>query len=105
MIDLAKKFGLNPDPKTGRVDLLNVDTKTKRDFLNNIEDWVGEHAHRRYKAEYYKKKREFLSDDTMRVMGAIQRQINVLLSKQYDEDGYFMPHRLGVSDRTLLERL
>ena len=105
MIDLAKKFGLNPDPKTGRVDLLNVDTKTKRDFLNNIEDWVGEHAHRRYKAEYYKKKREFLSDDTMRTMGAIQRQINVLLSKQYDEDGYFMPHRLGVSDRTLLERL
>lgn len=105
MIDLAKKFGLNPDPKTGRVDLLNVDTKTKRAFLNNIEDWVGEHAHRRYKAEYYKKKREFLSDDTMRVMGAIQRQINVLLSKQYDEDGYFMPHRLGVSDRTLLERL
>jgi hypothetical protein len=37
--------------------LSNVDTKTKRDFLNGIEDWVGEHAHRRYKAEYYKKKR------------------------------------------------
>lgn len=105
MIDLAKKFGLNSDSKTGRVDLSNVDTKTKRDFLNSIEDWVGEHAHRRYKAEYYKKKREFLSDDTMRVMGAIQRQINVLLSKQYDEDGYFMPHRLGSSDRALLERL
>lgn len=105
VIDLAKKFGLKPDPKTGRVDLSNVDTKTKRDFLNGIEDWVGEHAHRRYKAEYYKKKREFLSDDTMRVMGAIQRQINVLLSKQYDEDGYFMPHRLGSSDRDLLERL
>lgn len=105
VIDLAKKFGLKPDPKTGRVDLSNVDTKTKRDFLNGIEDWVGEHAHRRYKAEYYKKKREFLSDDTMRVMGAIQRQINVLLSKQYDEDGYFMPHRLGSSDRALLERL
>lgn len=105
VIDLAKKFGLNPDKKTGRVDLSNVDTKTKRDFLNGIEDWIGEHAHRRYKAEYYKKKREFLSDDTMRVMGAIQRQINVLLSKQYDEDGYFMPHRLGSSDRDLLERL
>lgn len=105
MINLAKKFGLNPDLKTGRVDLSSVDTKTKRDFLNGIEDWVGEHAHRRYKAEYYKKKREFLSDDTMRVMGAIQRQINVLLSKQYDEDGYFMPHRLGSSDRSLLERL
>ena len=105
VIDLAKKFGLNPDLKTGRVDLSNVDTKTKRDFLNGIEDWVGEHAHRRYKAEYYKKKREFLSDDTMRTMGAIQRQINVLLSKQYDEDGYFMPYRLGRSDRDLLERL
>lgn len=105
VIDLAKKFGLNPDLKTGRVDLSNVDVKTKRDFLNSIEDWVGEHAHRRYKAEYYKKKREFLSDDTMRTMGAIQRQINVLLSKQYDEDGYFMPYRLGVSDRNLLERL
>lgn len=105
VINLAKKFGLNPNPKTGRVDLSNVDTKTKRDFLNGIEDWVGEHAHRRYKTEYYKKKREFLSDDTMRVMGAIQRQINVLLSKQYDEDGYFMPHRLGSSDRDLLERL
>lgn len=105
VIDLAKKFGLNPDLKTGRVDLSNVDTKTKRDFLNGIEDWVGEHAHRRYKAEYYKKKREFLSDDTMRTMGAIQRQINVLLSKQYDEDGYFMPYRLGRSDRNLLERL
>lgn len=105
VIDLAKKLGLNPDSKTGRVDLSNVDTKTKRDFLNSIEDWVGEHAHRRYKAEYYKKKREFLSDDTMRTMGAIQRQINVLLSKQYDEDGYFMPYRLGKSDRDLLERL
>lgn len=105
VINLAKKLGLNPDPKTGRVDLSNVDTKTKRDFLNSIEDWVGEHAHRRYKAEYYKKKREFLSDDTMRTMGAIQRQINVLLSKQYDEDGYFMPYRLGKSDRDLLERL
>lgn len=105
VIDLAKKFGLNPDLKTGRVDLSNVDTKIKRDFLNGIEDWVGEHAHRRYKAEYYKKKREFLSDDTMRTMGAIQRQINVLLSKQYDEDGYFMPYRLGRSDRDLLERL
>lgn len=105
VINLAKKLGLNPDPKTGRVDLSNVDTKTKRDFLNSIEDWVGEHAHRRYKAEYYKKKREFLSDDTMRTMGAIQRQINVLLSKQYDEDGYFMPYRLGRSDRDLLERL
>lgn len=105
VIDLAKKFGLNPNLKTGRVDLSNVDVKTKRDFLNSIEDWVGEHAHRRYKAEYYKKKREFLSDDTMRTMGAIQRQINVLLSKQYDEDGYFMPYRLGASDRNLLERL
>lgn len=105
IIDLAKKFGLNPDLKTGRVDLSNVDAKTKRDFLNSIEDWVGEHAHRRYKAEYYKKKREFLSDDTMRTMGVIQRQINVLLSKQYDEDGYFMPYRLGASDRNLLERL
>lgn len=105
VINLAKKLGLNPDPKTGRVDLSNVDAKTKRDFLNSIEDWVGEHAHRRYKAEYYKKKREFLSDDTMRTMGAIQRQINVLLSKQYDEDGYFMPYRLGRSDRDLLERL
>lgn len=105
VINLAKKLGLNPDLKTGRVDLSNVDTKTKRDFLNSIEDWVGEHAHRRYKAEYYKKKREFLSDDTMRTMGAIQRQINVLLSKQYDEDGYFMPYRLGKSDRDLLERL
>lgn len=105
VIDLAKKLGLNPDPKTGRVDLSNVNTKTKRDFLNSIEDWVGEHAHRRYKAEYYKKKREFLSDDTMMTMGAIQRQINVLLSKQYDEDGYFMPYRLGRSDRDLLERL
>lgn len=105
VVDLAKKLGLNPDSKTGRVDLSNVDTKTKRDFLNSIEDWVGEHAHRRYKAEYYKKKREFLSDDTMRTMGAIQRQINVLLSKQYDEDGYFMPYRLGRSDRDLLERL
>lgn len=105
VIDLAKKLGLNPDSKTGRVDLSNVDTKTKRDFLNSIEDWVGEHAHRRYKAEYYKKKREFLSDDTMRTMGTIQRQINVLLSKQYDEDGYFMPYRLGRSDRDLLERL
>lgn len=105
VIDLAKKLGLNPDSKTGKVDLSNVDTKTKRDFLNSIEDWVGEHAHRRYKAEYYKKKREFLSDDTMRTMGAIQRQINVLLSKQYDEDGYFMPYRLGRSDRDLLERL
>lgn len=105
VINLAKKLGLNPDSKTGRVDLSNVDTKTKRDFLNSIEDWVGEHAHRRYKAEYYKKKREFLSDDTMRTMGAIQRQINVLLSKQYDEDGYFMPYRLGKSDRDLLERL
>lgn len=105
VIDLAKRFELDPDLKTGRVDLYNVDTKTKRDFLNGIEDWVGEHAHRRYKAEYYKKKREFLSDDTMRTMGAIQRQINVLLSKQYDEDGYFMPYRLGRSDRDLLERL
>lgn len=105
VINLAKKLGLNPDSKTGRVDLSTVDTKTKRDFLNSIEDWVGEHAHRRYKAEYYKKKREFLSDDTMRTMGAIQRQINVLLSKQYDEDGYFMPYRLGKSDRYLLERL
>lgn len=105
VINLAKKLGLNPDSKTGRVDLSTVDTKTKRDFLNSIEDWVGEHAHRRYKAEYYKKKREFLSDDTMRTMGAIQRQINVLLSKQYDEDGYFMPYRLGKSDRDLLERL
>lgn len=105
VIDIAKKLGLNPDSKTGRVDLSDVDTKTKRDFLNSIEDWVGEHAHRRYKAEYYKKKREFLSDDTMRTMGAIQRQINVLLSKQYDEDGYFMPYRLGRSDRDLLERL
>lgn len=105
VINLAKKLGLNHDSKTGRVDLSTVDTKTKRDFLNSIEDWVGEHAHRRYKAEYYKKKREFLSDDTMRTMGAIQRQINVLLSKQYDEDGYFMPYRLGKSDRYLLERL
>lgn len=105
VINLAKKLWLNPDPKTGRVDLSDVNTKTKRDFLNSIEDWVGEHAHRRYKAEYYKKKREFLSDDTMRTMGAIQRQINVLLSKQYDEDGYFMPYRLGRSDRDLLERL
>lgn len=105
VINLAKKLGLNPDSKTGKVDLSNVDTKTKRDFLNSIEDWVGEHAHRRYKAEYYKKKREFLSDDTIRTMGAIQRQINVLLSKQYDEDGYFMPYRLGKSDRDLLERL
>lgn len=58
--------------------------KDWKDYQDELDDWYDTHAHRRFKSEYYKLRRKYLSKDTIQALDDIQSRINTILDKCTD---------------------
>lgn len=76
-------------------------------YYDELDEWLSQHAERRYTLDYYKNRRRYLSQDTQRAMNRIQRQIQLLRSmpEAIDEDGWFDKLKLSTQDRRLYDAL
>lgn len=76
-------------------------------YYDELDEWLSQHAERRYTLDYYKNRRRYLSQDTQRAMNRIQRQIQLLRSMPdaIDEDGWFDKSKLSSQDKRLYESL
>lgn len=76
-------------------------------YYDELDEWLSQHAERRYTLDYYKNRRRYLSQDTQRAMNRIQRQIQLLRSmpEAIDEDGWFDKSKLSTQDRRLYDAL
>lgn len=76
-------------------------------YYDELDEWLSQHAERRYTLDYYKNRRRYLSQDTQRAMNRIQRQIQLLRSmpEAIDEDGWFDKSKLSAQDRRLYDIL
>lgn len=76
-------------------------------YYDELDEWLSDHAERRYTVDYYKNRRRYLSQDTQRVMNRIQRQIQLIRSMPdaIDEDGWFDKSKLSAQDKRLYDTL
>lgn len=76
-------------------------------YYDELDEWLSQHAERRYTLDYYKNRRRYLSQDTQRAMNRIQRQIQLLRSmpEAIDEGGWFDKSKLSTQDRRLYDTL
>lgn len=76
-------------------------------YYDELDEWLSDHAERRYTVDYYKNRRRYLSQDTQRAMNRIQRQIQLIRSMPdaIDEDGWFDKSKLSAQDKRLYESL
>lgn len=76
-------------------------------YYDELDEWLSQHAERRYTLDYYKNRRRYLSQNTQRAMNRIQRQIQLLRSmpEAIDEDGWFDKSKLSTQDRRLYDAL
>lgn len=76
-------------------------------YYDELDEWLSQHAERRYTLDYYKNRRRYLSQYTQRAMNRIQRQIQLLRSmpEAIDEDGWFDKSKLSAQDRRLYDAL
>lgn len=76
-------------------------------YYDELDEWLSQHAERRYTLDYYKNRRRYLSQDTQRAMNRIQRQIQLLRSmpEAIDKDGWFDKSKLSTQDRRLYDAL
>ena len=104
---LRKKYGL-PGDEHGNT-IWNFDIKGQEDIYNDymdeLDDWLEEHANRMYTAEYYKAKRRILTRQAREALEDIDSQINDLLEKCTDEEGFVYESDLTPGERTLLHSL
>lgn len=76
-------------------------------YYDELDEWLSDHAERRYTVDYYKNRRRYLSQDTRRAMNRIQRQIQLIRSMPdaIDEDGWFDKSKLSTQDKRLYDTL
>lgn len=76
-------------------------------YYDELDEWLSDHAERRYTVDYYKNRRRYLSQDTQRAMNRIQRQIQLIRSMPdaIDEDGWFDKSKLSAQDKRLYDTL
>lgn len=68
-------------------------------YNDELDEWLDQHFERRYKLEYYKARRRFLSPITQQKLNQIQRQIDLL------KDGFFDRSKLTQNESRQLDVL
>lgn len=68
-------------------------------YNDELDEWIDQHFERRYKLEYYKARRRFLSPITQQKLNQIQRQIDLL------KDGFFDRSKLTQNESRQLDVL
>ena len=82
-----------------------ADNSIYNQYYDELDEWLDEHCERRYKLEYYKKKRRFLSPKALQAQQLIQRQIDILSQKAMTEDGFVDTSKLTSVERQRLADL
>lgn len=104
---LRRKYGL-PGDEHGNT-IWNFDIKGQEEvynkYMDELDDWLEEHANRMYTAEYYKAKRRILTRQAREALEDIDSQINDLLEKCTDEEGFVYESDLTTGERSLLHSL
>lgn len=100
---LADRYNLEVD-EVGNIKFPDYDSPIYSKFYNDYEDWIGNHAERRYKKEYYKL-RNTLTPYTREAMDNIRMDINTITSRVLNEDGIPELHKLSQDDRAALNSL
>ena len=96
---------------SGQIELIFPQEDHKSDksvfnqYYDELDEWLDKHCERRYKLEYYKKRRRFLSPEAINAQQYIQHQIDILCQKAMDEDGWVDSNKLDQSERAKLSEL
>ena len=87
---LKGKYKLVADSRGGTVFDFDVDGVEDiwKDYMDDLDDWLDDHCNRRYTAEYYKARRRMLSRATLDRVEDIQEEIQLLIDKCTDINGY-----------------
>lgn len=104
---LRKKYKL---PEDGRGNTVwNFDIKGQEDiynqYMDELDDWLDRNCNRQYKAAYYKARRAILTRQAREAMDVIQKQIQLLLDKCTEENGYVYTSNLNPGERSKLQDL
>lgn len=106
--ELREKYGLDVD-EDGNTVFNEEDTTNPNSIYNKyydeLDEWLDKNCERRYKLEYYKQKRRFLSVKTLQALNQIQRQIDLIIDKCINDDGFVDKSRLTTNEKTQLELL
>lgn len=104
---LRLKYGLSSD-QHGNTEW-NFDIKGERDtynkYMDELDDWLEQHCERQYTKEYYKQRRLLLSTDAQEELDAVSFQIQLLLDKCTDSEGFVFTNKLTPSERARLDIL
>ena len=82
-----------------------ADKSVYNQYYDELDEWLDKHCERRYKLEYYKKKRRILSPEALQAQQLIQHQIDILCQKAIDEDGFVDSNKLTPHERQKLQSL
>ena len=82
-----------------------ADKSVYNQYYDELDEWLDKHCERRYKLEYYKKKRRILSPEALQAQQLIQHQIDILCQKAIDEDGFVDSNLLTPHERQKLQSL
>ena len=74
-------------------------------YYDELDTWLDQHCERRYTLDYYKAKRRFLSPKTLQAQGSLQRQIDLIIDKARDKDGFVDMRKISANEKHQLEVL
>lgn len=104
---LCKRFKLYQD-ENGKPQF-NFNTKkgleTYNKYMDLMDDWLEDHANRRFVSEYYKQRRKHLSKETIDAVEELESKIQSYKDKYTDNDGVFHKEQMSNSDRNDFEFL
>jgi len=107
--ELRSKYGLTVDEDGNTVFPENEDATANDSVYNKyydeLDEWLDKHCERRYKLEYYKKRRRYLSPDTIKAINEIQYRIDLILDRARDSRGYVDRRKLTQNERYELSQL
>ena len=97
-VEIANKIGIELDEDLNP----SKSDPMYNQFADMLDDWYEKNPHivRRYKPEYYKARRRYLSQDTIDYKNDLQSKIDNFVLKMTDRDtGVQIPSRLTASER------
>lgn len=105
--ELRLKYKLEADNHGNTV--WNFDIKGEEDtynkYMDELDDWLGQNCHRRFTADYYKQRRRILTRQAREAIDTVQSQIQLLMDKCTDDDGFVYIHNLSPLERVKLRDL
>lgn len=106
--ELRIKYNLQADDDGNTIfpeEDFTKDDSTYNKYYDELDTWLSEKCERRYTLDYYKAKRKFLSPKTLQTQSSLQRQIDLIIDKARDKNGFVDIRNLTEFERSQLELL